>query len=93
MMTVEYIGIIASFFAILMFASPIAQIREIINDKNSHRVSPLLYGMMILNCVFWVIYGFGINNIYIITPNSIGALIGAITLFFIFKYRKIPDIG
>jgi len=87
-MLIENVGLIASFFAILMFASPIAQIREIINDKNSHRVSPLLYGMMIINCVFWVIYGLGINDIYIITPNSIGALIGLSTLFIIYKYRK-----
>jgi len=47
--------------------------------------------MMIINCVFWVIYGFGINNIYIITPNSIGALIGLSTLFIIYKYRKPLD--
>jgi len=87
-MLTETIGILASFFSILMFASPIAQIREIIEDKTSHRVSPLLYGMMIINCVFWVVYGFRINNIYIMTPNSVGALIGAITLFIIYKYRK-----
>jgi len=36
-MLIENVGLIASFFAILMFASPIAQIREIIKDKNSHK--------------------------------------------------------
>lgn len=74
-----------------MFASPIAQIREIIKDKNSYRVSPLLYGMMIINCIFWVIYGLGINDIYIVTPNSIGALIELSTLFIIYRYRKPLD--
>ncbi len=86
-MSIETIGLIASFFAILMFTSTIDQMRDIIRDKTSHTVSPLLYGLMILNCTFWVIYGFGINSIYIIIPNSIGAILGFITLIVIFKYR------
>ncbi len=86
-MSIEIIGLLASIFAILMFTSTIDQMRDIIRDKTSHTVSPLLYGMMILNCVFWVIYGFGINSIYIIIPNSIGAILGVITLIVILKYK------
>ncbi|HML04693.1 MAG TPA: SemiSWEET family transporter [Methanobacterium sp.] len=86
-MSIETIGLIASIFAILMFISPIDQIRDIIRDKTSHTVSPLIYFLMILNCFFWVLYGLGINNIYIITPNAIGAFLGLATLIIIFKYR------
>jgi len=86
-MSIETIGLIASIFAILMFISPIDQIRDIIRDKTSHTVSPLIYFLMILNCFFWVLYGLGINNIYIITPNAIGAFLGLGTLIIIFKYR------
>lgn len=86
-MSIETIGLIASIFAILMFISPIDQIRDIIRDKTSHTVSPLIYFLMILNCSFWVLYGLGINNIYIITPNAIGAFLGLATLIIIFKYR------
>jgi uncharacterized protein with PQ loop repeat len=87
-MLIETIGLIASFTAILMFISPVDQIRDILKDKSSHGISPVIYGMMIINCVFWVTYGFGVNNIYIITPNVIGAILGFITLLIIFKYRK-----
>ena len=87
-MLIEIIGLIASITAILMFISPIDQIRDIIKDKTSRGVSPVIYGMMIINCVFWVIYGFGVNNIYIITPNAIGAILGFITLSVIYKYRQ-----
>lgn len=86
-MLIETIGLIASITAILMFISPVDQIRDIIKDKTSHGVSPVIYGMMIINCVFWVIYGFGVNNIYIITPNAIGAFLGLITLVVIYRYR------
>lgn len=87
MNSIEIIGLIASISAILMFISPIDQIKDIIRDKTSHTVSPLIYGMMILNCSFWVIYGLGINNTYIIIPNFIGAILGVITLIVILKYR------
>lgn len=86
-MSIEIIGLIASIFAIIMFVSPIDQIRDIIRDKTSHTVSPLIYFMMIFNCFFWVLYGLGINNIYIITPNTIGAFLGLATLFVIYRYR------
>jgi solute carrier family 50 protein (sugar transporter) len=86
-MSIETIGLIASIFAILMFISPIDQIREIIRDRTSHTVSPLIYFLMILNCFFWVLYGLGINNIYIITPNAIGVFLGLATLIVIYKYR------
>ena len=87
-MQTEFIGLIASITAILMFISPVDQIRDIIKDKTSQGVSPVIYLMMIINCVFWVMYGFGVNNVYIITPNAIGAVLGFVTLLIIFRYRK-----
>lgn len=86
-MQIETIGIIASITAVLMFISPVDQIRDIIKDKTSHGVSPVLYGMMIVNCIFWVTYGFGINNVYIIVPNAIGVFLGIATLIAIYQYR------
>ena len=87
MISIEIIGLIASIFAIIMFLSPIDQMRDIFRDKTSHTVSPLLYFMMIFNCSFWVLYGIGKNDAFITTPNAIGAIIGLITLIIIFKYR------
>jgi solute carrier family 50 protein (sugar transporter) len=87
-MSIEIIGLIASIFAILMFISPIDQIRDIIKDKTSHTVSPLIYFMMIFNCFFWVLYGLGINNIYITTPNAVGVFLGVATLIVIYRYRN-----
>lgn len=87
-MNIETIGLIASIVSILMFISPIDQIRDIIKYRTSHEVSPILYGMMIINCIFWVIYGLGINNMFITVPNAIGFFLGIATLIVIFKYRS-----
>ena len=89
-MDIETIGLIASIVSILMFISPIDQIRDIIKYKTSYEVSPVLYGLMIINCISWVIYGFGINNKFIIVPNSIGFFLGIATLIVIYKYRSTP---
>ncbi|MGF7118900.1 SemiSWEET family transporter [Methanobacterium oryzae] len=88
MNSIETIGLIASIFAMLMFISPIDQMRDIIRDKTSHTVSPLIYFMMIFNCFFWVLYGLGKNDVFIITPNAIGAFLGLATLIIIYHYRN-----
>jgi solute carrier family 50 protein (sugar transporter) len=88
-MNIEIIGLIASITATLMFISPIDQIRDILKYKTSHEVSPILYGMMVINGVFWVTYGFGINNMFITVPNAIGVFLGTATLIAIYKYRSI----
>ena len=86
-MDIETIGLIASITTIIMFISPLDQIRDILKDKTSHGVSPIIYAMMIINGIFWVTYGFGINNTFIIVPNAVGSILGAVTLFIIYKYR------
>ncbi|MGB9936830.1 MAG: SemiSWEET family transporter [Methanobacterium sp.] len=87
-MSIETIGLIASFFAILMFISPIDQIKDIIRDKTSHTVSPIMYLVMIINCFCWVIYGLGTNDFFIVTPNAIGIFLGLATVIIIFRFRK-----
>ncbi len=87
-MDIQTIGLIASITTIIMFISPVDQIRDIIKDNTSHGISPIIYGMMIINGIFWVTYGFGINNSFIIVPNAVGAVLGAATLIIIYKYRS-----
>lgn len=86
-MSIEIIGIIASILAIIMFISPLDQIRDILRDKTSHTVSPLIYLVMVFNCSLWVLYGLGKKDIFITTPNAIGAFLGFLTLLVILKYR------
>jgi solute carrier family 50 (sugar transporter) len=87
-MDIQTIGLIASIITIIMFISPVDQIRDIIKDKTSHGVSPIIYGMMIINGIFWIMYGFGINNSFIIIPNAVGSILGTATLIIIYKYRS-----
>jgi uncharacterized protein with PQ loop repeat len=84
---IETIGLIASLFALLVFISPLAQIHKIFKIKKSDEVSPVIYMSMIINCLLWTVYGFGINNWYILTPNAVGVVFASVTLIVIYRYR------
>jgi uncharacterized protein with PQ loop repeat len=86
-MSIETVGLLASIFALVMFISPLAQINTIVKIKKSDEVSPVLYMAMVVNCSLWTIYGAGISNWYIFTPNAIGIVLGAMTLTIIYRYR------
>ncbi|MCE5213974.1 MAG: SWEET family sugar transporter [Methanobacterium sp.] len=86
-MSIETVGLMASFFALVMFISPIAQIQSIRKIGKSDEVSPMMYLAMIVNCTLWTIYGVGISNWYILTPNAMGIVLGILTLAVIFRYR------
>ena len=86
-MSIEIIGLMASIFAVVMFVSPIDQIQSIRKIGKSDEVSPVMYIAMVVNCSLWTIYGAGISNWYILTPNAIGTILAIVTLFFIYRYR------
>ena len=86
-MSIEIVGLLASFFALVMFISVIDQIKNLRKFKKSDEVSTALYIAMVVNCSLWTIYGAGISNWYIFTPNAVGSVLAIVTLFFIFHYR------
>lgn len=83
----EIIGLAASIFALIMFISPLSQIQRIRKVKKSDEVSPVMYMAMVVNCSLWTIYGVGISNWYIFTPNAVGIVLAIFTLIFIYRYR------
>ncbi|NYB52256.1 MAG: hypothetical protein HVN35_06855 [Methanobacteriaceae archaeon] len=87
-MSIEIIGLMASIFAVVTFISPLAQIQKIREIKKSDEVSPVIYMALAVNCSLWTIYGAGINNWYIFTPNAIGIVVSIVTLIFIYHYRR-----
>lgn len=54
-MSIETVGLLASFFALVMFISPMAQIKNIRKIEKSDEVSPIMYMAMVINCSLWTI--------------------------------------
>lgn len=64
------------------------QIRKIITTKNSSSLSPILIGLSFISFVLWVIYGLLKEDYTIVFAQGIGVIVGGITLFYMWKYRK-----
>ena len=76
---------------ILMFASPLATIREVIRTQNA-KVMPLPLSLATFLCgLLWFFYGLAENVIACVIPNGIGVLLGGFQLFIIYKFRQLPN--
>ena len=85
------ICIVAKFF---VFISPVQLIYRVIKEKNYILIPIFASFVSFLSCIFWVLYGFSINDLHVVIPNSIG-LILAIIQFYVYYYykKKYPNLS
>jgi len=80
------IGRVAVVFCIILFASPLAALRTVIDTKSAKSI-PLPFTLTcILNCFLWTVYGFDLGDFNIYFPNLLGlfsslAQLGLILLY------------
>ncbi|MBI4433494.1 hypothetical protein HY632_01865 [Candidatus Uhrbacteria bacterium] len=87
------IGLLASFSTIVMagFGYP-HQIRQILRTRSSRDLSIVYLGASEVGWVLWLVYGILKRDWYIVTPNVLGAVFGAVTLSLWYRYRvPVPD--
>jgi len=77
----DFLGNIAVFFCICMFASPLAALNVVIKTKNAQSL-PLPFTIAtICNCFAWTVVGiFDMNDINIYLPNMLGLSCGVTQL-------------
>ena len=73
---------------ILMFASPLATLKEVIKTQNA-KLMPLPLSLATFCCgLLWFLYGIGANVMACVIPNGVGVILGAFQLAIIYKYRN-----
>ena len=70
-----------------VFTSPIQLIYRVIKEKNYILIPIYASFVSFISSIFWVLYGFCINDIHVITPNVVGIILG-ITQFYVYFYYK-----
>ena len=70
-----------------VFTSPIQLIYRVIREKNYILIPIYASFVSFISSIFWVLYGFCINDIHVITPNVVGIILG-ITQFYVYFYYK-----
>jgi solute carrier family 50 protein (sugar transporter) len=86
-------GWVTIFSSIAMFASPLATIRKIVRTKSAASLPFALCFCNAVNCTLWVAYAAVDNDMFILSPNVAGAILGFIqvTLWFVYRPGKYPQ--
>lgn len=68
------IGKVGVIFCVILFASPLAALKTVIDTKSAKAI-PLPFTLTcILNCFLWTVYGFDMKDFNIYFPNFLGLL-------------------
>ena len=76
-----------------MALSPVLQIRRMIELRSSHGVSLGYPSVLFVGFLLWLAYGISIDNLAIIVPNIVAAIVIVVMMAVVFRYRdatKLP---
>jgi MtN3 and saliva related transmembrane protein len=76
----ESLGVAAAAWGVLMAVSPLLQIRRMLERRSSADVSIAYLAVLQFGFVLWLGYGISLGNPVIALPNSVAAIVGAITM-------------
>ena len=87
------LAFVASGWGIAMALSPVLQIRRMIELRSSHGVSLGYPCVLFVGFLLWLAYGISIDNVAIIIPNIVAAIVIVLMMAVVFRYRdaaKLP---
>lgn len=81
-----HLGLIGTFLSIVMTASPLITVSEIIRTKcTSSMAFPFVF-VCFISCILWALFGFLIHDTFIVIPNAVGIALGLFQLSFFLIY-------
>jgi len=81
-------GLLASIATVIMFGSPLASLRNVVQKQSTESLSlPLCFANLIVP-IEWVLYGILINDKFVQVPNFLGAILGFIQVSLFYKYPR-----
>ena len=86
----ETFGFAAAAWGVLMAISPLLQIRRMLERRSSADVSIAYLAVLQFGFLLWIGYGISLGNPVIAIPNSVAALVGALTMTVAWALRHGP---
>jgi MtN3 and saliva related transmembrane protein len=71
-----------------MALSPVLQIRRMIELRSSHGISLGYPSVLFVGFLIWLAYGIAIDNLALIVPNTVAAVVIAVTIGVALRYRR-----
>jgi MtN3 and saliva related transmembrane protein len=88
--TSDTLAVIAATWGVLMAASPLLQIRRMLERRSSADLSLSYLAVLMVGFSLWVAYGVAIGNLALIIPNSVALVIGLATILIALHFRSGP---
>ena len=82
-----YLATAAATWGVAMAVSPLLQIRAIRAHRSSRGVSVGYQYVLIVGFFLWLAYGIALDNIAIIIPNVVAAVVSLATILVSLRYR------
>jgi len=83
----DTLGVVAAAWGVLMAISPILQIRRMLARRSSGDVSIAYLLVLEFGFLLWIGYGISLGNPFIAFPNTVAAIVGALTMAVAWTYR------
>jgi MtN3 and saliva related transmembrane protein len=77
----------AAAWAIAMALGPVLQIRRIVDQRSSRGVSISYFVVLLIGFGLWLAYGIAAANLALIVPNTVAAVVMAVTIGVAIRYR------
>jgi len=75
------VGIITNINTCMFYGAPLSTIYTVLKERDSSSIHRPTMIMNTSNAVFWTAFGFGTMDWFILIPNGLGCLLGAIQIF------------
>ena len=81
----------ANLVLLVYYAAPLTTVKEVILTRNSRSLYLPLAVANTVNGSAWFVYGIALSDPYLMAPNGVGALLGALQLVLIFAFPSKHD--
>ena len=71
-----------------MALSPLLQIRRMIELRSSHGISLGYPSVLFVGFLIWLAYGISIDNLALIVPNVVAAIVITALIVVVLRYRR-----
>jgi MtN3 and saliva related transmembrane protein len=83
----DTLAVMAASWGVLMAASPLLQIRRMLERRSSADLSISYLSVLVVGFVLWVAYGTSLGNVVIVIPNAVALVVGLATILVALRFR------
>ena len=84
---ITYLAVAAATWGVAMALSPLLQVRAILARRSSASVSIAYQQVLLVGFVLWLAYGIALENLALIIPNTIAAIVSATAIAVTARFR------